>query len=144
MASSLGQFAWIGSAALLVDSLTWLSFSPSGLARPLLLEYYIFVCYALCEQELCGDFTISIGVELRGFVCLCGFARMSCLGLPRVFPQSLVCCTARFRNLCILFLFCCSDLDLASGFHEVVATPAWFVVAFFFFMICVTRWSLGY
>ena len=87
MASSLGQFAWIGSAALLVDSLTWLSFSPSGLARPLLLDYYIFVGYALCEQELCCDFTIPIGVELRCFVCLCGFARMSYVGLPRVFSS---------------------------------------------------------
>ena len=76
------------------------------------------------------------------FACV-GLLACHALGHHVFFSQSLVCCTARFWNLCILFLFCCSDLLVAGGFHEVVATPAWFVVAFFF-LIGVTRWSLGY
>ena len=95
-ASFPGLLTWIGRLVLPADSLTWLSFSPSGPACPFLLEYFL-VGYALSEQELCCNFNFSCWDWLRGFVCLCGFARLSCVGSPRFFPVMLVCCFARFR-----------------------------------------------
>ena len=43
---------------------------------------------------------------------------------------SMISCTT--HAVCFGLFLCCSNLAWASGFHEVVATPAWFVVAFFF------------
>ena len=87
MASSLGQSAWIelaGLAALLVDSLTSLSFFPCGPACPFRLSYF-FLGFALCGHELCGGCAISIGV---GYIVLLYFCAglLACLsGLPRGF-----------------------------------------------------------
>ena len=48
---------------------------------------------------------------------------------------SLISCTT--HAVCFCLFLCCSNLAWASGFHEVVATFAWFVVAFLFACLCV-------
>ena len=108
MASSPGEFAGIGSAALLVDSLTWLSFSSSGLACPFLL-CYSFVGFAPCEHELCGGCTISTGI---GCVVLLyvgvGFLACHTSGSPRGFYSvagMVYCSLPEFMHLLPFFVF---------------------------------------
>ena len=72
------------------------------------------------------------------YVCV-GLLACHTLGSPRGFywVAGLVYCT--LPEFVHPLPFCCSDLAWASGFHEVVAAFAWFVVAFLFTCACVAR-----
>ena len=70
--------------------------------------------------------------------CVCWLACRT-FGLPRGF-SSVVGFVYYMLPLFVNPLpFCCNDMAFASGFHEVVAAFAWFVVAFVFACACVAR-----
>ena len=74
----LRPIAWIGSAAPLVDSLTLLSFSPSGPVCPFCFIISLWV--SLSVSMSCAEIVqFQLLLTVWFVVCLCGLAHMSCV-----------------------------------------------------------------
>ena len=80
----------------------------------------------LCRFVSAENLPIPVGV------CLCGSARMSCVGSPRIFVSAgVVVSRAVEIHASSSSVNCCSDLVFASVSHEVVAASVGLVLAFF-------------